>query len=112
MGITHDPHGTATVQNIVNLALIRGVVGKKHAGLLPIRGHSNVQGIGSMGVTPKLKKAAFDQLVNLGLSPPVTNGYDTLACIQASSNNEMVFSFCLGGNLYGSNPDILVGLTV
>ena len=105
MGITHHPHGTATVQNIVNLALIRGMVGKKHAGLLPIRGHSNVQGIGSMGVTPKLKKAVFNQLVNLGFSPPVTDGYDTLACIQASENNEMDFSFCLGGNLYGSNPD-------
>ena len=47
MGITHHPHGTATVQQIVNLALIRGMVGKKYAGLLPIRGHSNVQGIGS-----------------------------------------------------------------
>ena len=43
MGITHHSHGTATIQSIVNLALLRGMVGKKFAGLLPIRGHSNVQ---------------------------------------------------------------------
>ena len=52
MGITHHLHGTATVQSIVNIALLRGMIGKKHAGLMPIRGHSNVQGIGSMGATP------------------------------------------------------------
>ena len=105
MGITHHPHGTATVQQIVNLALIRGMVGKKYAGLLPIRGHSNVQGIGSMGVTPKLKDEIFKRLHMLGISLPSTKGYDTLACIQAAEKNEMDFSFCLGGNLYGSNPD-------
>ena len=105
MGITHHPHGTATVQHIVNLALVRGMVGKKHAGLLPIRGHSNVQGIGSMGVTPKLKKEVFDHLLKLGVSPPTIKGYDTLACIQSAAKNEMDFSLCLGGNLYGSNPD-------
>ena len=105
MGITHHPHGTATVQQIVNLALVRGMVGKKHAGLLPIRGHSNVQGIGSMGVTPKLKEEIFDQLLRLGISLPSTKGFDTLACIKSAEKNEMDFSFCLGGNLYGSNPD-------
>ena len=105
MGITHHHHGTATIQNIVNLALTRGMVGKKHAGLLPIRGHSNVQGIGSMGVTPKLKKEIFDRLTRLGISLPTVKGYDTLACIKAAEKNEMDFSFCLGGNLYGSNPD-------
>ena len=105
MGITHHPHGTATVQQIVNLALVRGMVGKRHAGLLPIRGHSNVQGIGSMGVTPVLKEEIFDQLLKLGVSLPSTKGLDTLSCIQSAEKNEMDFSFCLGGNLYGSNPD-------
>ena len=105
MGITHHLHGTATVEQIVNLALLRGMVGKKHAGLLPIRGHSNVQGIGSMGVTPELKEEVFDQLNNLGVNMPTTKGYDTLSCIQAAKDNKMDFAFCLGGNLYGSNPD-------
>jgi len=105
MGITHHTHGTATVQSIVNLALLRGLVGKKHSGLLPIRGHSNVQGMGSMAVTPTLKKAVFDRMTDEGVSVPSTKGYDTLACVQAAQNSDMDFAFCLGGNLYGSNPD-------
>ena len=105
MGITHHAHGTASVQSIVNLALLRGMVGKKHAGLLPIRGHSNVQGMGSMAVTPTLKKAVFDRMTDEGVFVPTTKGYDTLACIQAAQNSDMDFAFCLGGNLYGSNPD-------
>jgi anaerobic selenocysteine-containing dehydrogenase len=52
MGITHHEHGVSGVQSIVNLALLRGMIGRPRAGLLPIRGHSNVQGIGSVGVTP------------------------------------------------------------
>ena len=62
MGITHHAHGVQNVQAIANLALLRGMVGRPGAGLLPIRGHSNVQGIGSMGVTPKLKDAVFERL--------------------------------------------------
>src|SRR4051794_36421477 len=46
MGITHHTHGVANVRMIVNLALLRGMVGRPGAGLLPIRGHSNVQGMG------------------------------------------------------------------
>ena len=105
MGITHHTHGTATVQQITNLALLRGMVGKKYAGLLPIRGHSNVQGMGSMGVTPALKKAVFDRLTSEGVSVPSVSGFDTLSCVQAAGRKEMDFAFCLGGNLYGSNPD-------
>ena len=105
MGITHHAHGAASVQHIANLALLRGMVGRKHAGLLPIRGHSNVQGMGSMAVTPALKTAVFERLTAEGVNVPSMKGYDTMACIQAASNKEMDFAFCLGGNLYGSNPD-------
>ena len=62
MGITHHAHGVKNVQAIGNLALLRGMVGRPGCGLMPIRGHSNVQGIGSVGVTPKLKDAIFDRL--------------------------------------------------
>src|SRR5262249_11288349 len=51
MGITHHEHGVGNVRAIINLALLRGMVGRPGAGLLPIRGHSNVQGMGSVGVT-------------------------------------------------------------
>src|SRR5690606_28549760 len=57
MGITHHAHGVQNVQAIANLALMRAMVGRPGCGLMPIRGHSNVQGIGSVGVTPKLKEA-------------------------------------------------------
>ena len=106
MGITHHTYGVENVEAIANLALLRGMVGRPNAGLLPIRGHSNVQGIGSMGVTPQLKEAIFERLqTNFGLKLPTTAGLDTLACMEAASRKELKFGFCLGGNLYGSNPD-------
>src|SRR5207249_10843548 len=79
MGITHHEHGVANVQSIVNLALLRGMAGRPGAGLLPIRGHSNVQGVGSMGVTPNLKQAILDNLErHLGVTLPRTPGLDTM----------------------------------
>ena len=106
MGITHHVHGVANVQAIANLALMRGMVGRPNAGLLPIRGHSNVQGMGSMGVTPKLKDAIFDRLQrHFGVQLPTTSGLDTMGCIDAATNGQLKFGLCLGGNLYGSNPD-------
>jgi molybdopterin-dependent oxidoreductase alpha subunit len=106
MGITHHVHGVQNVQAIANLALMRGMVGRPHAGLLPIRGHSNVQGMGTVGVTPQLKQAVFDRLQSeLGVLLPQTPGLDTLACMEKSHAGNLKFGLCLGGNLFGSNPD-------
>lgn len=106
MGITHHAFGVDNVQAIVNLALMRGMVGKKHSGLLPLRGHSNVQGIGSIGFTPKLKQAVLNNLeAKFPVTLPTQPGLDTLACIEAANNREVDFACNLGGNLYGSNPD-------
>jgi predicted molibdopterin-dependent oxidoreductase YjgC len=106
MGITHHAHGVQNVQSIANLALLRGMAGRPGCGLLPIRGHSNVQGIGSMGVTPKLKDAVFERLEShFGVALSTTPGRDTMACIEGSATGELQVGFCLGGNLYGSNPD-------
>jgi molybdopterin-dependent oxidoreductase alpha subunit len=106
MGITHHAHGVANVQAIANLALMRGMVGRPGCGLLPIRGHSNVQGIGSVGVTPKLKEAVFERLEShFGIQLPTTPGRDTMACIEGAAAGELKIGVCLGGNLYGSNPD-------
>lgn len=106
MGITHHAHGVENVEAIGNLACLRGMVGRKHAGMMPIRGHSNVQGIGSVGVTPKLKDAIFENLqTKFGIELPTTTGLDTMACMHAAERGELKFGFCLGGNLYGSNPD-------
>ncbi len=106
MGITHHRHGTNNVQMIANVALLRGMVGRKNAGLMPIRGHSNVQGLGSVGVTPALKQAMLERFEQrLGIEVPKSPGYDTMACMEAADRGEMDLAFCLGGNLYGSNPD-------
>jgi molybdopterin-dependent oxidoreductase alpha subunit len=106
MGITHHAHGVQNVQAIANLAALRGMLGRPHAGLLPIRGHSNVQGIGSMGVSPKLKDTIFERLqTEFSVQLPTTKGLDTLACMEESAAGRLKFGLCLGGNLYGSNPD-------
>lgn len=106
MGITHHAHGVQNVQAIANLALARGMVGRAGAGLLPIRGHSNVQGIGSVGVTPKLKDAIFQRLQeHYQIQLPTRVGLDTLECLEAAHAGGLQAAICLGGNLWGASPD-------
>ncbi len=106
MGITHHLHGVDNVRAIVNLALLRGMVGKPGAGLLPIRGHSNVQGVGSMGVSPKLSAAVVARMESyFGVKLPTSSGLDTLACLDAMQNGRLRTGWCLGGNLFGASPD-------
>lgn len=106
MGITHHEHGVQNVHAIVNLALLRGMVGRAGAGLLPIRGHSNVQGIGSMGVVPNLKEQVFNNLEkHLNVKLPTSPGLDTMGCMRAADEGRIRSAICLGGNLFGSNPD-------
>lgn len=106
MGITHHAHGVQNVQAIVNLAAMRGMLGRAGAGVLPIRGHSNVQGIGSVGVTPKLRDAVLERLQShYQVQLPTTPGLDTLGCMEGAADGRLKVGICLGGNLYGSNPD-------
>ena len=106
MGITHHANGTDNVQAIANTAVLSGQIGRPGAGTMPIRGHSNVQGFGSMGVTVHLCDAlrqALETLLGQPLSP--RQGYDTRALIEAADAGAVDTLFCLGGNLYGANPD-------
>jgi len=106
MGITHHVHGVENVQMIANLAMMRGMVGRSGAGLLPLRGHSNVQGIGSIGATPALRQAILERLrMRYGIETPAAPGMDTLSCLHAADDGRLRFALHLGGNLYGSNPD-------
>lgn len=105
MGITHHRHGTENVQWIVNLALLRGMVGRPGAGLLPIRGHSNVQGMGTIGVTPRVADAVVARLAERRVVSPPEPGLDTMACMEAAHAGTLRVGLALGGNLYGSNPD-------
>ena len=112
MGITHVKGGVDGVRMIANVAIARGMVGKKGAGLLPLRGHSNVQGMGTIGVVPTLNKEMEEVIENaLGISLPSAidspnfRGGDTMACMEASFEGEIDYAMCLGGNLLGANPD-------
>lgn len=106
MGLTHHAHGVDNILALANLALARGWLGKPGSGLLPIRGHSNVQGVGSVGVSPVLKKAFAERLTALyGVTPGPEVGQDTYASMAAASEGKIDAAVLLGGNLYASNPD-------
>ena len=107
MGITHHEHGSENVAMIAALALARGMVGRPGAGLMPIRGHSNVQGIGSVGVKPQLKQAFLERMEELyGVSLPEWKGMDSMACVHAAERGEIDVALMLGGNFWASNPDL------
>jgi len=106
MGLTHHAHGVDNILSLSNVALAKGWLGRSGSGLLPIRGHSNVQGIGTVGVAPQLKEAFARRLeAEFHLTLPQGPGMDTDACMEAASQGKVDVAFLLGGNLYGSNPD-------
>ncbi|MBD1850709.1 FdhF/YdeP family oxidoreductase [Leptolyngbya sp. FACHB-711] len=107
MGITHHSNGTDNVFSIANTALISGNAGKPGAGTMPIRGHSNVQGFGSMGVTVRLRQEIQQALEKLlGRSLSRVQGYDARALMEAADHNRVDMLLCLGGNFYAANPDL------
>jgi molybdopterin-dependent oxidoreductase alpha subunit len=107
MGITQHVNSVDNVRAIVNTALMTGNIGKEGAGVMPIRGHSNVQGFGSMGVTVKLRKEIQQALETL-LDRPLSRveGYHTRHLIEAADAGKVDTLMCLGGNLYAANPDL------
>jgi molybdopterin-dependent oxidoreductase alpha subunit len=107
MGITHHQYGCDNVESLINLALLRGMIGRPNAGLMPLRGHSNIQGVGSVGVTPALKKT-FSENINryFGITIENKEGMDTIDCLKASYEKQIELAFMLGGNLYKASPDL------
>ena len=86
MGITQHKHGVETVKMIVNLLLLRGNIGKPGAGISPIRGHSNVQGQRTVGISEKTKLVPLDKLAELyGFDPPRWDGLTTVDACERSS---------------------------
>lgn len=106
MGITHHFHGVENVEAIAMLALLRGMIGKPAAGLLPLRGHSNVQGIGTVGVKPILAEDVLHHLEqHFNVQLPRTNGMDTLACLEAAHAGKIDVAMIMGGNLFAATPN-------
>jgi molybdopterin-dependent oxidoreductase alpha subunit len=100
MGVTQHPKGTQTVQQMANLLLLRGNFGKPGAGICPVRGHSNVQGDRTVGITEKPTPELIDGIERaFGFRPPLHHGHDAVATMEAMVEGRSKVLFCLGGNL-------------
>lgn len=106
MGITQHKHSVATIQEIVNLQLITANIGKKGAGLCPVRGHSNVQGNRTVGINEK-PPAAFIEALNgvFGTSFKKEPGHNVYHALNALLEKQAKVLICLGGNLAQAAPD-------
>ncbi len=106
MGLTQHEHGVANVQEIVNLLLLRGNIGVPGAGPCPVRGHSNVQGDRTVGITEKPGAAFLDALAReFDFTPPRAHGLDTVAAIRAMRDGAARAFVGMGGNFAVATPD-------
>jgi molybdopterin-dependent oxidoreductase alpha subunit len=106
MGLTQHKNGVANVQEIVNLMMLRGQLGKPGAGLCPVRGHSNVQGDRTMGIWDQPSDEFLNKLGDeFNFEPPRRHGYDTVHAIQAMHDGKAKVFFALGGNFLSATPD-------
>jgi molybdopterin-dependent oxidoreductase alpha subunit len=106
MGITQQPGAVDTIQTLVNLLLMRGNIGKPGAGVCPVRGHSNVQGDRTMGITEKPKPEFLDALEGcFGIPMPRRNGANTVEAIKAMAEGRARVFIGMGGNFASATPD-------
>lgn len=112
MGITQHGHGTETVAALLCLGLVRGYVGREKCGLMPIRGHSGVQGGAEMGAYANafpggvaITSEEADRLEALwGFRPPAREGLDTVAMIRAAERGHLDVLYAVGGNFVDTLP--------
>jgi molybdopterin-dependent oxidoreductase alpha subunit len=106
MGLTQHRNAVSNVQEIVNLLLLRGQIGKPGAGACPVRGHSNVQGDRTMGIWERPTEAFLDRLAaEFRFEPPRRHGFDTVSAILAMHERRAKVFFALGGNFLSATPD-------
>lgn len=109
MGITQHSHGTSNVHHIANLLLMRGNIGREGAGICPLRGHSNVQGDRTVGITEIPSATLIDNLEQaFGITAPREKGHNAIEAIEAISEGRSKALITLGGNLAVamSDPDV------
>ena len=106
MGLTQHRNAVATIREITNVALVRGDIGKRGAGLCPVRGHSNVQGDRTMGIWERPPEHFLDALqAEFGFDPPREHGFDTVDSIRALRDGHAHVFIGLGGNFVHAAPD-------
>ncbi|MGB5013333.1 MAG: FdhF/YdeP family oxidoreductase [Pyrinomonadaceae bacterium] len=106
MGVTQHTDAVATIQDIVNLHLLRGSIGKPGTGLCPVRGHSNVQGDRTMGIWERMTPVFRENLEReFGFAAPAVDGLNTVESIAAMADGRAKVFFAMGGNFAAASPD-------
>ncbi len=106
LGFTQHNTGTANIHQVVNLLLMRGNFGKPGAGICPLRGHSNVQGNRTVGITEKPYPALLDGIERtFGFRPSATRGHDAVAAMRAIIDGRSKALISLGGSFSVAMPD-------
>lgn len=106
MGLTQHTHAVASIAEITNVLLMRGMMGKPGAGVCPVRGHSNVQGDRTMGIWEQMPESFHDALDDrFGIRTPRRHGYDTVDAIRAMRDGRASVFIGMGGNFAAATPD-------
>ncbi len=106
MGLTQHVNGVDNIQEVVNVLLLKGAIGKEGAGTCPVRGHSNVQGDRTMGIAERPSKALLDKIAeNFGFVPPQEHGLDVVSTIEAMHSGKVKVFIGMGGNFLSAAPD-------
>tara|TARA_B100001564_G_scaffold305531_1_gene274583 strand:+ start:4734 stop:7028 length:2295 start_codon:yes stop_codon:yes gene_type:complete len=121
MGLTQHKNGVSVIQEVTNLMLMGGHIGKPGAGLCPVRGHSNVQGDRTVGIWERPSEAFLERLDSAcGITSPREHGVDVVEAIKQMRKGDVDLFMCMGGNFISATPDTeytaeaisKVGLTV
>ncbi len=111
MGLTQHRHGTENVQQLANWMMLRGNVGRQGAGIAPLRGHSNVQGDRTVGITEIPGEAFLGRLDKaFGITSPRAKGHNAVEAVAAMRDGEAKGFIGLGGNLAVAMSDPAVSL--
>jgi molybdopterin-dependent oxidoreductase alpha subunit len=106
MGLTQHQSGTRNVEQIAALLLMRGAIGRTGAGICPLRGHSNVQGDRTVGITERPAAEFLDRLgAVFSFDPPRTPGRSVVETLAAIADGRCQALVSLGGNLAMAAPD-------
>ena len=106
MGLTQHVHGSQSIGMLINLLLLKGNIGRDGAGISPVRGHSNVQGQRTVGISEKPELVPLDRLAELfGFEPPREKGLNTVEACEAIRAGEVKAFIGLGGNFVRAIPE-------
>ncbi|MGH7692245.1 MAG: FdhF/YdeP family oxidoreductase [Candidatus Dormibacteria bacterium] len=106
MGLTQHKRSVPTIREVTNVQLLRGNIGRPGAGLLPVRGHSNVQGDRTMGIFEKMPPAFLDKLGSeFHFEPAREPGCDAVGAVTMMRDGKAKILFSMGGNLVRAISD-------